>query len=433
MTTIIPDDNNIEKMLKDAAGRYVPSAEVEQTIRAKLLTEHDQRTTTAGHKQPAWQVPTIIMKGRMIMKNRITRLAAAAAIIIAAITGLYHYSGSIDGASVAWAQIAQRVEQIPTVVYRLQLSATFEGSGTTDSETLVYHSSLYGTRSEIYVGEKIMMQAFLLPAEKAIVMVSPESKNYVRTQLTEEQASKMHQKDDPREWLKTIVDVPYTELGTKELNGIQVEGIELEGPRIMGGMFESAVVRFWVNVKTQLPVRIEMEGTASGGKTQMKMVMKDFQWDAELDASEFEPQIPDDYTVQQRQFKPEISAEAVVKALRNFAQLTQGHYPSSWASMTVMQESTKAYNTKYGIKPSQDGERGKEMETLMSACRFYAELLQQDKDVAYYGDKVTAQDVDAVLMRWKISDDQYRVIFGDLRTDNVSAEKLVELEDRSPE
>ena len=59
---------------------------------------------------------------------------------------------------------------------------------------------------------------------------------------------------------------------------------------------------------------------------------------------------------------------------------------------------------------------------------FYAELVKADKDVAYYGDEVTSDDVDVVLMRWKISDDEYRVIFGDLATENVTAEELAELE-----
>jgi hypothetical protein len=36
--------------------------------------------------------------------------------------------------------------------------------------------------------------------------------------------------------------------------------------------------------------------------------------------------------------------------------------------------------------------------------------------------------VEAVLLRWKISDDQYRVIFGDLSTMDVTAEQLAELE-----
>jgi hypothetical protein len=36
-------------------------------------------------------------------------------------------------------------------------------------------------------------------------------------------------------------------------------------------------------------------------------------------------------------------------------------------------------------------------------------------------------------MRWKISDNEYRVIFGDLSTLDVSAEKLAELEKLLPQ
>jgi hypothetical protein len=50
------------------------------------------------------------------------------------------------------------------------------------------------------------------------------------------------------------------------------------------------------------------------------------------------------------------------------------------------------------------------------------------KDSAYYGKTVTPKDTDKVLMRWKVSDNEYRVIFGDLRTKTVTAEALAELE-----
>jgi hypothetical protein len=55
-------------------------------------------------------------------------------------------------------------------------------------------------------------------------------------------------------------------------------------------------------------------------------------------------------------------------------------------------------------------------------------LMQDKKEPAYYGQSVTPDDAEAVLMRWKISDDQYRVIFGDLSASDVSAEKLAQLE-----
>jgi hypothetical protein len=68
------------------------------------------------------------------------------------------------------------------------------------------------------------------------------------------------------------------------------------------------------------------------------------------------------------------------------------------------------------------------MLSIQGACLFYGNLVKEKKDAAYYGDKVTTQDVNKVLMRWKISDDQYRVVYGDLRVEDVSTEKLAELE-----
>ena len=63
-----------------------------------------------------------------------------------------------------------------------------------------------------------------------------------------------------------------------------------------------------------------------------------------------------------------------------------------------------------------------------TCLHFYAQLIKEDKDVAYYGKLVNSKDVDTPLMRWKISDDEYRVIFGDLSVEDVSETQLDELE-----
>jgi hypothetical protein len=55
-------------------------------------------------------------------------------------------------------------------------------------------------------------------------------------------------------------------------------------------------------------------------------------------------------------------------------------------------------------------------------------LAGAEKEAVYYGDSVTADNPEAVLLRWKVSDDQYRVIFGDLSTSDVTTEELAELE-----
>jgi hypothetical protein len=64
--------------------------------------------------------------------------------------------------------------------------------------------------------------------------------------------------------------------------------------------------------------------------------------------------------------------------------------------------------------------------------RFYAFLQYNTKDRAYYGKTVTPKDTDKVLMRWKVSDSEYRVIYGDLHAETVTKEKLAELEAALP-
>jgi len=68
------------------------------------------------------------------------------------------------------------------------------------------------------------------------------------------------------------------------------------------------------------------------------------------------------------------------------------------------------------------------MQTHRTCSMFYGQLVREDKDVVYHGEIVTAKDTIAPLLRWKISDDEYRVIFGDLHIENVSKEELAELE-----
>jgi len=77
--------------------------------------------------------------------------------------------------------------------------------------------------------------------------------------------------------------------------------------------------------------------------------------------------------------------------------------------------------------PPKEGDVNRAVSLEMS-IRFYAGLVIEGKDPAYYGSKVTAEFPHAVLMRWKIEDGKYRIIFGDLTARDVSAGELAQLE-----
>jgi len=66
-----------------------------------------------------------------------------------------------------------------------------------------------------------------------------------------------------------------------------------------------------------------------------------------------------------------------------------------------------------------------------SAGRLLVEYLtEKGQDVTFYGDSVTQKDSNSILLHWRISDDEYMVVFTDFRERQVTASELVELQAR---
>ncbi len=57
-----------------------------------------------------------------------------------------------------------------------------------------------------------------------------------------------------------------------------------------------------------------------------------------------------------------------------------------------------------------------------------SDFFQDGREVVYYGGNVEKKDKDALMMHWKISEDSYRVIYGDFRTEVVTASELIRLQ-----
>ncbi|MCP4257884.1 MAG: hypothetical protein GY774_10205 [Planctomycetes bacterium] len=236
---------------------------------------------------------------RIIMKSNITKLAAAAVIIIAVILGLTITDGP-DIAGVTWAEVIEKVEQIPALTFDVTNEVSYPGNKTVTYQSENYVAGDYGTKSSISMNGEVFGVKYRLPRKRLAYQMRPKDKTYVRIELPDREAAKGQNPDDPRTWLKTILSGDYTELGRDNINGVAVEGIECSRPEMTG---EDGVMRLWVGVETNLPVRIEVEMVSmEGGQMRPhKFVMENFQWDVELDASIFEPNIPNDYKLTELQ------------------------------------------------------------------------------------------------------------------------------------
>jgi hypothetical protein len=129
-----------------------------------------------------------------------------------------------------------------------------------------------------------------------------------------------------------------------------------------------------------------------------------------------------------------MTEEAAIEGLKLVADLV-GRYPKQVSIVDLMAEISPIMFER--IKKDHPEEMTEtELETKMMEAilpvypigLFYMALVEDKKEPIYYGQTVGPEDVEAVLLRWKISDNQYRVIFGDLTTETVSAERLTELE-----
>jgi outer membrane lipoprotein-sorting protein len=234
--------------------------------------------------------------GRTIMTSSFAKLAVAAVVVLAGLLGWNMLDGP-HGSGVAWAAIPDHIKAIDTFMFRLTIDVHGKDDGNvSDKHTgqfTFYLSEQYGFRMDIG-GDGTTVSWYVPPAADTITMVIPAEKKWSKTPLPPGQQGKMPEEyEDPAEYIQRFLARPQRELGRSVIDGVEVEGIEVTDPPLKHGKRANGIGRLWVDVQTQLPVRIEIEGTADGKIVHWLM---EFKWSEAVPASIFEPNIPSDYT-----------------------------------------------------------------------------------------------------------------------------------------
>jgi hypothetical protein len=276
---------------------------VEEAIRKKLRFRADSTLRDRWRKEvlqaqggftessPALREPAL---RRRIMRHPMIKLAAAAAIVMTVILG-FNLVGGPDTAHVAWGRVLETMETVPTVVFHMTRTTTFGENNTRTDGSTVYDAGPRGSRIDTFIDGKLFHQKFLLLDQKLFYAIRPQEKVYYRMTLPENYGAEA-EGDTPQHWVKTILSEDYTELGRSTIDGVACEGVEVRNSTLLAG--SEGTIRLWVDVASNLPVRIELEtmGMESGRKWPMEFVMSDFPWDVAMDEGTFQPQIPDDFT-----------------------------------------------------------------------------------------------------------------------------------------
>jgi len=239
---------------------------------------------------------------RTIMKNPITRLAAAAVIIAVVVLGLFELIDTDSTSGVVWAEVARKVEASRGLIVRCRETSSFLSNE--DDYSIKYFSPTH-SRTDSYKGGQITQSYYQDFDTKTSTFVNHTHKHYLSRTFTPSEQGFLEKHGDwmnAKYLVETILSCEHRKLGQKTIDGVLCEGIETTDPGVLGplpGQVSRLDVemRLWVNAKTQYPVLFEskIHAEAEGKTMSSECVMDQFQWDVELDPSIFEPNIPPDY------------------------------------------------------------------------------------------------------------------------------------------
>ena len=427
-------EETIEKRLEKLAQTISPDEALIENVMSRINAK-PIAGPSIGPAQNIW---------RTIMKSPITKLAAAAAIIIACFTGLYLWKGTAS--DILLADVLDKLEQVET--YRYNIRTTIKKQ-TTSQEKLstILVSRGHGIKiietRDPNNSESQPAEMYILPQQNVMVVISHEHSFYSLIKFDDENALEEYKEEnnDPHTIVKNLLSCDQTRLGQSTIDGIKVEGFRITDPNYAGsfvktsdlmGKAEQAVVELWVDVKTQLPVRL-VEDIVKKDGVHFHEVSYDFKWNVDIKAEDFNPTKPEGYTsTGDGLIFPASNEQTTIKGLRLFSSLAKV-YPTNLSYNNLNAESNKilgiegkpAWET---YSKDEANKLARDFATLDAPGIFYEELVDKERDPAYYGDAVRPSDADKVLLRWKLDDGQYRVIFGDLSAKTITHGELAEFE-----
>jgi hypothetical protein len=339
------------------------------------------------------------------MKSKITKLAAAAVIIIAALLTV-HFVGNPFGSNVTFARVIQPILNAKTAVLDIIL-------GNEEDNGPVIHDMVMGSRIrrtmsnaqgvvsiiDLETGRILVLTAGSREAVYIDLKGLPSIPNYLDTLknvITELQKSP---------------DFSVEKLGEQEIDGQKVIGFHAASPKLD--------VTIWADPRTALPVRIEqMEG-------QMKVICRNVQFDVPTDQSLFSMEVPEGYKLQQTTLDLMGATEQdFIEGLRIRAQvLGNGIFPDSVAVEDYLKEAPAIGKKigELGLSEKEQGELGMKLAKHLLFIRFF----KGEGKWHYEGRGVKLGDANKAIFWYKPKDSQtYRVIYGDLHVKDVAPENL---------
>ncbi len=361
------------------------------------------------------QIPSektrLLSIGRIIMKSNITKLAAAAVIIIAVLIGINQFGGSIDGASVAWGKIIQPIMTAQTVVFNVIMA-----EGENVPITRVMNNGTQRLRNEILSPDGKTIQAIQIVDfdNLRILTLVPQHKRAVFIDLKDLPEEPENILEGMRNVITELQEDPAFSvelLGEQELDGQLTMVVRATGP--------DGELKVWADPQTHLPIRIEQKWR------QLEFALTNFEFDVELDESLFSMEIPEGYSEPPKGGVLSVAGgteQDLIVTLRMWAEIIlDGTFPRDFNGQVYIDDVNK--NREKFAKCTE--EERVELPLKFAPGFIFVRLLKDENDWHYVGKDVKLGDGNSPICWYKPTDSEtYRVIYGDLTVEDVAPEDL---------
>ena len=362
-----------------------------------VVFDETQQTPSAPRELNLW---------RVIMKSGMTKLAAAAVVMVTIVVGISFFLGR--GTSIAFADVVQPILNARTAVMDILVGP--------EGRQEVIHDEVMGSRirrtvsgvggTDIIIDLEQMKVLGLTHADKTAVYVELEGLGNMQNYL---------------ELLQDIV----ARMQDKEEYQVENQGLqEFEGQEYIVFVAENdkEPITIWVDPETALPVRIEQR------TPNMQIVCDNLQFDVALDESRFTMEVPDGYVVKQAggiDFKNPSESD-FVETLRIWAEIIEdGHFPDSINLEDVVKIGPKIDQAfkRENLTKQQQTEIAMRWGQGLVFIRFFKGQGQWH----YAGKGVELGDGDTPIFWYQPKGSEiWRVIYGDLTVKDVAPENLPE-------
>lgn len=361
-------------------------------------------------------LPVTVLPGtrRTILRSRTARLAIAAAVFLAVIAGIPVFNKESDNSRL-WARVLENTRNIGNYSFkytRIERDLGIqEGGGGSQETAMWYVWKDHGIYIENYAHGELDRKTYVVYDSNELILVYPKTKEYERRPLLSS-----YRWGTPRQMALWLLDGNYTELGRKTINDRVYIGIENRrdpGPLTEG--VDKWHEETWFDSETLLPAIMEMSFVIRDSNSSCMILQDQFKYGIEFPADFLDPRIPDNFT------------PTVVGGLRLFSELKGGKYPRHLDRFVIKQELGDRAEVESAIEINSPLSGNYGYDALMRTVEFYRIVASKSRDFGYYGDRVTAEDGNRILLYWWNNFGQdYQVIWGDLRVEALTKDQLID-------